>query len=503
MREAAVRLKAIVDTAVDGIITIDERGTVESINTAAVRIFGFEHNEAVGQNIDRLVADPERIEQQVPVVSSVSPGLKKIVGTITEVQGRHKDGSTFPMELALSETRLGLRRIFTGIVRDISEYKRSIEERTRLLKELEAERALLNSLLDNAPVGLGFFDRDLRYLRLNPALAEINGLPIEAHLGRTLDEVLPLMPSEVSDALHHVFQSGQSIVNKEVRGATHKLPNQPRYWLCSYYPVKKEDGTLLGAGAVVTDIDALKRMEDALKEADQRKDQFLAMLAHELRNPLAPISNATQIMRVEGPAGPNFDWSIDVIEDQIKYMTRMVDDLLDVSRITRGKVVLRKELIELAEVVDLAVEASRPLIQSCNQELTITLPSESVILEVDPPRMAQVLNNLLNNAAKYTGAEGQIALIAQKFEGQVIIRVRDNGIGISPELLPEVFDLFTQGDQTLSRSRGGLGIGLTLVRSLVELHDGRVTAYSEGPGQGSEFEVRLPLPLHTKAASPD
>ncbi len=295
-----------------------------------------------------------------------------------------------------------------------------------------------------------------------------------------------------------MFQSGQSIVNKEVRAETHKLPGQPRYWLCSYYPVKKADGTVLGAGAVVTDIDDLKRLEEALKDADQRKDQFLAMLAHELRNPLAPISNATQIMRVEGPNGPNFQWSIDVIEDQIKHMTRMVDDLLDVSRITRGKVVLQKELIELAEVVQLAVEASRPLIQDYHHELTITLPPESVILDVDPPRMAQVLSNLLNNAAKYTDEGGQIALTAQQIDNQVIIRVRDNGIGISPELLPEVFDLFTQGDQTLSRSRGGLGIGLTLVRSLVEMHDGRVTAHSDGPGLGSEFEVRLPLPLRDR-----
>ncbi len=292
-----------------------------------------------------------------------------------------------------------------------------------------------------------------------------------------------------------MFQSGQSIVNKEVRGETHKLPGQPRYWLCSYYPVKKADGTVLGAGAVVTRYRRPQTNGGSAQGRGPRKDQFLAMLAHELRNPLAPISNATQIMRVEGPDGPISMWSIDVIEDQIKHMTRMVDDLLDVSRITRGKVVLQKELIELADVVELAVDASLPLIQGYHQELTITLPPESVILEMDPPRMAQVLSNLLNNAAKYTDEGGQIALIAQQIESQVIIRVRDNGIGISPELLPEIFDLFTQGDQTLSRSRGGLGIGLTLVRSLVEMHDGRVTAHSDGPGQGSEFEVRLPLPL--------
>jgi PAS domain S-box-containing protein len=499
VREAAVRLKAIVDTAVDGIITIDEQGTVESMNSAAERIFGMTHEEVVGQNIAMLITEPEPSEHDSYLESSVFSGLKKIVGAITEVQGRHQDGSMFPMELALSETRLGLRRIFTGIVRDISEYKKAVAERTRLLKELEAERALLNSLLDNAPVGLGFFDHELRYLRINPALAEINGLPIADHLGRTLVDVLPRVPKDVLDAFQHVFQSGQSIVNQEVRAETHKLSGQPRYWLCSYYPVKKADGTVLGAGAVVTDIDDRKRLEEALKDADERKDQFLAMLAHELRNPLAPISNAAQIMKVEGPNGRNFGWSIDVIEDQIKHMTRLVDDLLDVSRITRGKVVLQKESIELAAVVQLAVEASQPLIQGYHHELTVTLPHESVILDVDPPRMAQVLSNLLNNAAKYTDEGGQITLTAQQIDDQVIIRVCDNGIGIAPELLPEIFDLFTQGDQTLSRSRGGLGIGLTLVQSLVEMHDGRVVVHSGGPGRGSEFEVRLPLPFRDGA----
>jgi PAS domain S-box-containing protein len=503
VREAAVRLKAIVDTAVDGIITIDEHGVVESMNPAAERIFGFTHEEIVGQDVALLIAERARSEHDPDLERSVFSGLKTIAGSITEAQGHHKDGSLFPMELALSETRLGLRRIFTGIVRDISEYKKGVEERTRLLKELEAERALLNSLLDNAPVGLGFFDKELQYLRINPALAAMNGLPIEAHLGRNLVDVLPRIAQDVPDALRHVFQSGQSIVNQEVRAETHKLPRQPRYWLCSYYPVKKQDGTVLGAGAVVTDIDDLKRLEEALKDADMRKDQFLAMLAHELRNPLAPISNAAQIMKVEGPNGPSFQWSIEVIEDQIKHMTRMVDDLLDVSRITRGKVVLQKELIELAAVVELAVEASQPLIQGYHHELTITLPPRPVILDVDPPRMAQVLSNLLNNAAKYTDEGGQIALIAQQIDGEVIIRVIDNGIGISSQLLPEVFELFTQGDQTLSRSRGGLGIGLTLVQSLVELHDGRVTARSGGPGLGSEFEVRLPLPVQDSVVPHD
>jgi signal transduction histidine kinase len=244
-----------------------------------------------------------------------------------------------------------------------------------------------------------------------------------------------------------------------------------------------------------------KRVEEALKEADHRKDQFLAMLAHELRNPLAPISNAVQIMKVEGPGGPNFDWSLKVIEDQVKQMTRMVDDLLDVSRITRGKVDLQKELVELVWVVDLAVEASQPLIEDCHHHLTVVLPPHPVLVEVDPARMAQVLSNLLNNAAKYTEEAGEISLTAELCGREVAIRVRDNGIGIPPELLPQVFDMFTQADQTLSRSRGGLGIGLTLVRSLVEMHHGQVSVHSDGPGRGSEFTVRLPVAAEASVAT--
>ena len=274
------------------------------MNPAAERIFGYTHEEVVGRGIAMLMSEPERSEHDGYLESYLRTGQPKIIGTIREVRGRRKDGSVFPMELAVSESRLGARRIFTGIVRDITEFKRAVEERTRLLAELEAERALLNTLLDNAPVGFGFFDHELRYVRLNPALAELNGLPLEDHLGRPMPEVLPRMSPEVFDAFRHVLRTGASIVNKEFRGETPRSPGQPRYWLCSFYPVKTPDGAVLGAGAVVTDIDDRKRMEEALKEADQRKDQFLAMLAHELRNPLAPISNAVQIMKVRGPERP-------------------------------------------------------------------------------------------------------------------------------------------------------------------------------------------------------
>ncbi len=493
VREAAVRLKAIVETAVDGIITIDEQGIVESMNPAAERIFGYRHEEIVGRNIGILMSEPEQHEHNEYLDEYLRTGRQKIIGTIREVRGRRADGSVFPMELAVSETRLGLRRIFTGIVRDISEFKKAIEERLRLLNELEGERALLNSLLDNAPVGFGFFDHQLRFLRINPALAELNGIPIDQHLEKTLPDLLPGLSPEIAESFRAVLESGQSIVNKEVTSETPRAPGQQRYWLCNFYPVKLSGGAVLGAGVVVTDIDDRKRMEEALKDADQRKDQFLAMLAHELRNPLAPISNAVQIMQLEGPNGANFRWSTQVIEDQIKHMTRMVDDLLDVSRITRGKVDLQLETLPLREVVDLAIEASRPLIEDYGHTLKVAIPPEPILVHVDPARLAQVLSNLLNNAAKYTDEGGVISLSAARAGSEVVVRVHDNGIGITADLLPRVFDLFTQADRTLSRSRGGLGIGLTLVRSLVELHGGRVSAQSEGLGRGSEFIIRLPL----------
>jgi PAS domain S-box-containing protein len=231
----------------------------------------------------------------------------------------------------------------------------------------------------------------------------------------------------------------------------------------------------------------------ALKESDRRKDEFLAMLAHELRNPLAPIGNAVEILRTKETAAPGLRWANDIIARQLRQMTRLVDDLLDVSRITRGKIELRKERIELSAVVNSAVEASRPLIEKDRHELTILLPHEPIHLHADLTRLSQVISNLLNNAAKYTEPGGHIWLTAERQEGQVLIRVRDTGIGIQANMLPHIFEMFLQTDRSRERSQGGLGIGLSLVRRLVELHGGRVEAHSPGPGRGSEFIVHLPL----------
>jgi PAS domain S-box-containing protein len=242
---------------------------------------------------------------------------------------------------------------------------------------------------------------------------------------------------------------------------------------------------------IVTDLTEQKIHQD-LKEANRRKDEFLAMLAHELRNPLAPIRNAVAILGHLGSGDEKIMFARAIIERQVQQMARLVDDLLDVSRISLGKVKLQLEPVELASVMDRAVETSRPVIDSRGHQLTVALPPKGVRVTADPMRLAQVIGNLLTNAAKYTEEGGQIYLTAEWSAEQVLIRVRDTGMGIPQDLLPQVFDLFIQGDRSLARSEGGLGIGLTLVRRLVEMHGGFVEARSDGPGKGSEFLVRLP-----------
>ena len=287
-------------------------------------------------------------------------------------------------------------------------------------------------------------------------------------------------------------------------------------------PVRDSHGRVIGASNVGRDItarkraaeearlaqklltesrDELQRVNAELSEADRRKDEFLAVLAHELRNPLAPIRNAVHYLGLTASPDPALRNARDIIDRQVKHLVRLVDDLLDISRISSGKIGLRKERVSLALIVTNAVEASRPAIESENHQLTVTLPAEPVYLDADLTRLAQVLQNLLNNAAKYTAPGGKIGLHAE-FDGHsVAIRVVDTGMGIPREMLPRVFDLFTQVDRSIERSSGGLGIGLTLVQRLVELHGGTVEARSEGPDKGSEFVVRLPASLESSGDS--
>jgi signal transduction histidine kinase/ActR/RegA family two-component response regulator len=275
-------------------------------------------------------------------------------------------------------------------------------------------------------------------------------------------------------------------------------------------PVKDASGRIVGISKIARDITERRRVEKALldseaalKAADQRKNEFLATLAHELRNPLAPIRNSLHILRMAGTDDPSAARVQEMLERQVNHMSRLVDDLLDVARITSGRIDLRSEPVELASLIRGAVEVSKPLIDVASHRLATTLPSRPVTVKGDAVRLTQVIANLLNNAAKYMEPGGQIWLTATSQGDEAVISVRDTGIGIAPDMLPQVFQMFTQVDRDHKHTQGGLGVGLALAKQLVEMHGGWIEGRSKGKGQGSEFVVRLPLAEQQLPATDD
>ena len=342
----------------------------------------------------------------------------------------------------------------------------------------------LQSLADALPAVVTLCDRNLRYLYINQLGAQwLRRTPQEV-IGRPMAEIIgEAALAQIRPYIDRVLSGEPVSYEREV-----EYPAVGRRWASvRFAPVG--DGWV----AIITDIHERKRMEEALREADRRKDQFIATLAHELRNPLAPIRTAVAILRRESSEHDRA-WSREIIERQVGHMSRLVEDLLDVARVTSGKLLLRRERITLEAVVAAAVETSRPFIDDAGHRLQSRLPAETVVLDADRMRLAQVLSNLLNNAAKYTPAGGSIELSAAVHAGEVIIAVTDNGMGFPAELADEIFEPFAQW-APVDKPAAGLGIGLSLVKGVVSLHGGSVSAHSAGPGTGSRFEVRLPIAL--------
>ena len=290
---------------------------------------------------------------------------------------------------------------------------------------------------------------------------------------------------------HERAYHGEEIVIERADGTRYTA-------LAHISPFHDADGRLLGAVNVLVDITERKQLESRLRDADRAKDAFLAMLAHELRNPLSPLMNALDLMRLD-PGRAEFARTI--MERQIRLLTRLVDDLLDVHRITRNKLELRRSSIVLQDAVQAALESSRPLIEEKGHELIVSLEREPIAIDADLTRLAQVFANVLNNAAKYTREGGRIWLTAQRTGSDAVVRIRDTGIGIPPDMIDVVFEPFRQASASRDIARGGLGVGLTLARQLVELHDGTIEATSDGPDRGSEFTIRLPAPAAPTEAS--
>jgi PAS domain S-box-containing protein len=360
------------------------------------------------------------------------------------------------------------------------------EERYRTLFETMTEGLMFNEIIcdeSGKPC-------DLRVLEVNQSFEFQTGLKARHIVGRTIRELFPETRPSRFDIFGKVALTGEP-AHFEMWANT-----LGRCFEISAF--QTEPGRI---GVIFFDVTGRKRAAEALQETHRRKDEFLAMLAHELRNPLAPICNAVQVLRKIDRANPTANWGYDVIDRQVQHMARLLDDLLDTARIMQGKIILKNQRVNLGDVITCAVESCRPFIESKKHRLAISLPVEPLWLEGDALRLEQVLMNLLNNAAKYMREGGNIRLSVEREGDWALVRVQDSGIGIAAELLPHVFDIFIQADRSLAHAQGGLGLGLNLVQRLVELHGGSVTAASEGPDLGSEFTVRLPLlPLECEAA---
>ncbi len=373
-------------------------------------------------------------------------------------------------------------------------FARNQAVRQRAADVVHAERERLRTTLTSIGDAVMVTDTRGRVTLMNPVAQRLTGWGEDA-VDHPLEEVFRIVNEDtratVESPVARVIREGTvvGLANHTVLLARDgsELPIDD-----SGAPIRDARGRIVGVVLVFRDVTERRRAERALQDADRRKDEFLAMLAHELRNPLAPIRHAAHTLGLLGLADERVQWVSGVIERQVGLMTRLVDDLLDVSRITSGKVTLQREPVLVAALLAQALEGSRPLAENRRQTIEVDAAEDAGSVDGDPVRLAQAVGNLLDNAVKYTEEGGRIRLSARAEGDEVVIVVRDTGVGIPPGLLPHVFDLFIQADRSLERRQGGLGIGLTLVRRLVEMHGGSVQATSDGPGQGSEFSIRLP-----------
>jgi PAS domain S-box-containing protein len=481
--EEALRwFETIVASSQDAILSFDLEGRVLSWNPGAEEMFGYRAEEMIGASLSRL-ATAEKESEQLELLEKLKRGERI---TQLETVRKRKGGETFAAMLTLSPIKNDQGEIVaaTEIIQDITERKQTqealhkSEEHFRLLVESATDYAIftmdlsghINSWNPGAERIFGYSEREIMgqpgAILFTPE-DRAKGVP-EQELQTALNE------GSAADERYHLRKGGERFFSS---GVTTQL----------------RDGNIEGFVKIARDLSERKRMEDALREADRRKDEFLAILAHELRNPLAPIRTSLEIMK-RTKSQETTEEAKAVIERQTNQLVHLVDDLLDVSRISRGTIRLQKERLELREVIELALESSRPQLEEKEHHLQVSLPFKKIELYGDKTRLAQVFLNLLNNAAKYTDPRGEIALTASLEPPNVVIRVKDTGLGIPPQKLPTLFELFTRLERDVSRE--GLGIGLSLVKRLVEMHGGSIEAYSAGEGQGSEFTVRLPVNGH-------
>jgi len=553
---------AVIEYSDDAIITKTLNGVISSWNPGAQRLFGYTAAEAIGKPVTMLIPD-NHLDEEPGILARLRRGERI---DHYETIRRRKDGELINVSLTVSPIKDGTGRIIgaSKIARDITRQKRSeelIREQAHVLALLDTTGKTIASQLDlqnvlqtvtdtatqltGAKFGAFFYniisDQGEAFL-----LYTLSGAPREAFekfgLPRNTAIFNPTFtgkgvvrsPDITKDprygkmAPHHGMPKGHLPVRSYLAVPVISRSGDVMGGLFFGHPdpdrfTERAEQLVVGVAAQATvamdnarlyeaaqrEIASRERAEAALRETDQRKDEFLATLAHELRNPLAPIRQATIISMSPGASDEQKQWSHEVITRQVRHMSLLLDDLLDISRITRGMLELRTEMADLAEVVEAAIETSRPVIDAKLHSLQLDLPAEPTQFAADPLRLAQVVSNLLTNAAKYTDPRGTIQVRATADDHNVEISVTDSGVGLTQDALSAVFTMFSQVRSTQDRSEGGLGIGLALSKGVVELHGGTIEAHSAGPGKGSEFIVRLPrrtvagsLPATTTATAP-
>ena len=500
LAEARDTLATTLASIGDAVIVTDPSGRVTFLNPVAEALTGWLTGQAAGQpltSVFRIVNEDTRQPIENPVETVLREGI--IVGLANHTVLLNRHGKAIPIDDSAAPIRRGEGPLL-GVVlifRDVTAARDAYRTRARLAAIVDhSADAILTKNLDGI------------IQSWNAAAERLFGYRAEDIVGRSMRTLLPADRVSEEDDILARLREGQNIERFEtIRIAK---DGRPIHVAVSVSPVCDADGRVIGASTIAHDIsDAVaarqalaaereryRQVADELKQADRRKDEFLAILSHELRNPLAPIRLAVGMLRSAGPGRADLEALQSVIDRQTRQLARLLDDLLDVSRINSGKISLRRDRISMALAIASAIETVRPLIESQGQELSVEYSDPHLDVDGDLGRLSQVFSNLLNNASKYTERGGRIAIRVERVDQEIVVKVSDTGIGIDPSQLPHVFDMFVQVDSSTDRARGGLGVGLSLAKTLVELHGGRIEAESEGLGRGSVFVVRLPAAAH-------
>jgi PAS domain S-box-containing protein len=499
LAEQRERLRVTLASIGDAVIITDPEGRITYLNAVAEYVTGWRHDEVAGHPLDavfRIVNEETREAVENPARRALRDGV--IVGLANHTALIRKDETDRPIEDSAAPIRTGQGRVLGCVLifRDITERRRAELE---LWQSRELQRITLASIGDAVITT----DTEGQITFLNAVAEGLTGWTLAEAAGQSLTTVFNIINEQTRQSVENpatrVLREGV-IVGLANHTVLITKDGVERPIDDSAAPITDEQGRVVGCVLIFRDVAERRQTEKRiyglmidLQEADRRKDEFLALLAHELRGPLAPLSHTLEIMKRAEGDGELLRQTRGTMERQLGQLVRLVDDLLDVSRITRNKLELRAERLDLAVTLHQAVETCRPLAESLKHEVTVTVPPEPIHVHADSVRLTQVFSNLLHNACKFTEPGGRIWVTAERQGSDVLVSVKDTGIGIPPAMLLRIFDLFTQGDRTLERSHGGLGIGLTLAKHLVDMHGGTVEASSAGPGFGSEFVVRLPI----------